>query len=82
VYVILYSQGNEKALSRQILEDLDMKTYKETKAVIKDLVVKYGLDGITGYHIRDLQEQGHTGTNIQNAIGYFQYSPRTACYRK
>ena len=59
-----------------------MKTYKETKAEIKKLVVKHGLDGITGYHIVDLQEQGHTGTNIQNAIGYFQYSPKTACYRK
>ena len=59
-----------------------MKTYKETKTEIKKLVAKNGLDGITGYHIRDLQDQGHTGTNIQNAIGYFQSSPKTAGYRK
>ena len=59
-----------------------MKTYKETKAEIKDLVVNYGLDGITGRHIRDLLEKGHTGTNIQNAIDYFQFSRRTSCYRK
>lgn len=59
-----------------------MKTYKETKAEIKDLVVKYGLDGITGRHIRGLLEKGHTGTNIQNAIDYFQFSRRTSCYRK
>ena len=59
-----------------------MKTYKETKAEIKDLVVKYGLDGITGRNIRGLLEKGHTGTNIQNAIDYFQFSRRTSCYRK
>lgn len=59
-----------------------MKSYKETKAEIKALVVEHGLDGITGQHINQLQAQGHTGTNIQNAIDYFQYSPRTACYRK
>ena len=59
-----------------------MKTYKETKAEIKNLVVKHGLDGITGYHILGLQATGHTGTNIQNAIDYFQFSPRTSCYRK
>ena len=59
-----------------------MKTYKETKAEIKELIVKHGLDGITGHHINQLQDQGHTGTNIQNAISYFQFSPRTACYRK
>lgn len=58
-----------------------MKTYKETKAEIKKLVVQHGLSGITGYHIVDLYNQGHTGTNVQNAISYFQHSPQTAKYR-
>ena len=58
-----------------------MKTYKETKAEIKKLVVQFGLDGITGYHIIDLYNQGHTGTNVQNAINYFQFSPVAAKYR-
>lgn len=58
-----------------------MKTYKETKAEIKKLVVQFGLDGITGHHIIDLYNQGHNGTNIQNAINYFQFSPVAAKYR-
>ena len=58
-----------------------MKTYKETKAEIKKLVVQFGLDGITGHHLNALSEQGHTGTNLQNAVDYFQFSPQTAKYR-
>lgn len=58
-----------------------MKTYKETKAEIKKLVLQFGLDGITGYHIRDLLLAGHNGTNLQNAVNYFQFSPVAAKYR-
>ena len=58
-----------------------MKTYKETKAEIKKLVLQFGLDGITGYHIIDLLNQGHTGTNVQKATNYFRFSPVTAKYR-
>lgn len=58
-----------------------MKTFKETKAEIRNLVEQFGLNGITGYHTKALLEQGHTGTNLQNAIGYFQYSPKAAKYR-
>lgn len=58
-----------------------MKTYKETKAEIKKLVVKFGVDGITGHHLNDLVDQGHTGTNLQNAVNYFQFSPQAAKYR-
>ena len=58
-----------------------MKNYKETKAEIKKLVLMFGLDGITGYHFTDLVNEGHTGTNIQNAINHFQFSPQTAKYR-
>lgn len=58
-----------------------MKTYKETKAEIKKLVVQFGVDGILGQHIVDLYDNGHNGTNIQNAISYFKYSPKTAKYR-
>lgn len=58
-----------------------MKTYKETKTEIKKLVVQLGLSGITGHHLNALHEQGHTGTNLQNAVSYFQFSQQTAKYR-
>ena len=59
-----------------------MKTYKETKQAVKELVLAYGLEGILGQHITELYNGGHNGTNIQNAIGFFQYSPQAAKYRK
>ena len=58
-----------------------MKTYKETKAEVKKLVLQLGVGGIYGYHINALMDCGHNATNIQNAINYFQYSPKTAKYR-
>ena len=58
-----------------------MKTYKETKSEIKKLVIANGLDNITGYDIVNLLNDGHTGTNIQNAINFFQVSPTAAKYR-
>ena len=57
------------------------KTYKETRKAIKELVLTVGLNGITGYHIVDLYNDGHNATNVQNAISYFTYSPATAKYR-
>lgn len=57
------------------------KTYMETRKAIKELVLTVGLNGIYNYHLNELREQGHTGTNLQNAINYFQYSPATAKYR-
>ena len=58
-----------------------MKTYKETKSEIKKLVIANGLDNITGYDIVNLLNDGHTGTNIQNAINFFKFSPTVAKYR-
>ena len=58
-----------------------MKTYKETKQAVKELVQIHGLGGILGRHIVELYDAGHNGTNIQNAINYFQYSPKAAKYR-
>ena len=57
------------------------KTYKETKAEIKKLVLQFGVHGILNQHLNTLVDQGHTGTNLQNAMHYFQYSPQTAKYR-
>ena len=57
------------------------KTYMETRKAVKALVIAHGVSGITGYHIVDLMDAGHNGTNIQNAINYFQFSPTTAKYR-
>ena len=58
-----------------------MKTYKETKSEIKKLVIANGLDTITGYDIVALLNDGHNGTNIQNAIDFFRFSPTAAKYR-
>ena len=58
-----------------------MKTYKETKAEIKKLVLEVGINGIYNYHLNALVDQGHNSTNLQNAINYFQYSPKAAKYR-
>lgn len=58
-----------------------MKTYKETKSEIKKLVIANGLANITGYDIATLLDAGHNGTNIQNAISFFQFSPTAAKYR-
>ena len=58
-----------------------MKTYKETKSEIKKLVIANGIDNITGYDIVNLLNDGHTVTNIQNAINFFQFSPTAAKYR-
>ena len=58
-----------------------MKTYKETKSEIKKLVIDNGLAYITGNDIVALLNDGHNGTNIQNAINFFQFSPTAAKYR-
>lgn len=58
-----------------------MKTYKETKQAVKNLVIEYGLNNITGYQIVDLLDQGHNGTNIQNALNFFEFSPQAKKYR-
>ena len=58
-----------------------MKSYKETKAEIKKLVEKHGLNGIYNYHLNELRAQGHDTVNMQNALNYFQYSPQAAKYR-
>ena len=57
------------------------KTYMETRKAVKALVIAHGVNGINGHHITDLIADGHNGTNIQNAINYFHFSPNTAKYR-
>ena len=57
------------------------KSYMETRKAVKALVIAHGVNGIYGYHINALVDDGHNVTNIQNAINYFQYSPNTAKYR-
>ena len=58
-----------------------MKSYKETKQAVLALVLEHGLSGILGQHIVELYDAGHTGTNVQNALSFFQYSPKAAKYR-
>lgn len=59
-----------------------MKTYKETKQAVKELVLTQGLDGILGQHLVTLYGSGHNVTNVQNAISYFEFSPQAAKYRR
>ena len=58
-----------------------MKTYKETKAVVKQLVLAKGYENITNHDKTSLCEQGHNATNIINAIDYFKYSLQATKYR-
>ena len=58
-----------------------MKTYKETKAAVKELVLAKEYENITNPDQTSLCEQGHNTTNIINAIDYFKYSPQAAKYR-
>ena len=58
-----------------------MKTYKETKEAVKQLILIFGIDSLLGYDINRLVANGHNTTNIQNAINYFQYSPQAKKYR-
>lgn len=58
-----------------------MKTYKETKAAVKQLVITKGIDNLLGYDLVRLYDEGHNVTNVQNAISYFRFSPQAAKYR-
>ena len=58
-----------------------MKTYKETKEAVKNLVIELGIKNILNMHITPLYEQGHDFTNVDNALDYFRYSPKAAKYR-
>ena len=59
-----------------------MKTYKETKQAMKELVLTICIDNIVGFHFNEMRENGHTTHNIINAHHYFLYSPQAAKYRK
>ena len=59
-----------------------MKNYKETKEAVKQLVITKGLKNILGGDLANLYDQGHNGTNVQNALSYFTYSPQAAKYRQ
>lgn len=59
-----------------------MKSYKETKEAVKQLVLAKGLKNILGGDLAKLSEQGHNVTNVQNALSYFSYSPQAAKYRQ
>ena len=45
------------------------------------LVVMYGLKSIYNYDLVKLYKQGHNVTNVQNALGYFEFSPKAEKYR-
>ena len=52
-------------------------TYKQTKAAVKNLIAKNGgIFNIHGGDLAVLYEQGHSSTDVQNALDYFQYSPQ------
>ena len=57
-----------------------MKTYKETKQLVKNIIIKKGLNNLDGYDYIALYNMGCTATNVQNAVSYFQYSPKAKNY--
>ena len=58
-----------------------MKTYKQTKQAVKDIILVHGLSNILNSHLVELYSQGHNVTNVQNAFCYFQDSPKAPKYR-
>lgn len=57
-------------------------TYIETRNEIKKLIIRKGLKNIINADLNEIHER--TGANymdMQNAISYFTYSPKTAKYR-
>lgn len=59
-----------------------MKTYKETKQAVKDLILEKGIRNVLNLDFNFLAAQGHSCQNIQRAFNYYQYSERTAKYRQ
>lgn len=58
-----------------------MKSYKETKAAVKSLILKKrGIYNIYNLDLSILYEQGHNVTNVQNALDYFKYSPQAKSF--
>lgn len=58
-----------------------MKSYKETKAAVKCLILKKrGIYNIYNLDLSILYEQGHNVTNVQNALDYFKYSPQAKSF--
>ena len=58
-----------------------MKTYKETKEAVKNLIVLVGINSILGGDLVELYNDGHNVTNVQNALSFFRYSPQAEKYR-
>lgn len=58
-----------------------MKTYKETKKAVKELIILKGLNNLFNYDLVNLYNEGHNVTNVQNAIDYFRYSPQAEKFR-
>lgn len=52
-------------------------TQIQVRNIVRQYVNKKGVDHINGYDFTEIREKyGATGTQIQNAINYFKYSPQ------
>lgn len=56
-------------------------TTMEVRKEVKALVISKGLNNIVNADLNKLLDRGATGTQLQNAMSYFRYSPQTAKYR-
>lgn len=56
-------------------------TYMETRKLVKQIVLEKGIENIINADILPLYDMGCTGTDIQNAMSYFKYSPKAKKYR-
>lgn len=58
------------------------KEYARAKEAAKELVLKYGVNGILNMHFTEAQKKaGVSSTDLSNALDYFRYSPKAAKYR-
>ena len=56
--------------------------YAISKAEVKKLVLTKGLKNIINADLNEIRDRtGVTVTDLQNAVNYFEFSPKTAKYR-
>lgn len=59
-----------------------MKTYKETKKEVGEVIKAVGAENFLNAHINQLIANGNTAGNVYKAMSYFFYSPQAKSYRQ
>lgn len=58
-----------------------MTRLKELKPIVKEILIAQN-GKFYGYNVNCLYAQGFSGTDIQNAVNYFQFSPQQKSFRE